>query len=748
MLPDVPPRDAAERTAGLPAARPSAHVAARSALPHRLARRTLPALLAAGLAVTAAAAPAGAEPPVDLTGQVVDLAGVLGDGTGDVEAAQRDLVDAAGVQLYAVFVDTFDGADGLQWAVDSAERSGIGTDDVVLAVAVEDRQYGLAVPNALGLSDATQSSIRRTALEPELSAEDWPGAVVATAEALGSALAGDTGTGGAVTPGATSTGSSGGGLLTFLLLGAVAVGGFLLLRSFRRKQQPGRGAAQNHGQGHGQGAGGPDGPAPVDTATLDSRASTALVRLDDTLRASEQELGFAQAQFGMEETRRFTEVLDAAKEDALAAFTLRQRLDDDIPETEDERRAMLTQILQLCGRAGAAIEEQTTAFDDLRDLQARAPEVLSRTGQRADEVEARVPAATRTLETLARTYPASALASVARNPEQATALLAAARESVAQGRTAVDADDRAAAVAAARIAENAVAQAVPLLDAVDRAGQELAGRRRPRSPRASRRWARTSTTRPASPRATPPCSPPPCTPAPSRDAARPPVTAATRCGACATCARPRPSWTPRSSRPAARPSRPTRAPAAARRDRAGDLAGARRHGLHRHAPRRGRSRGTHPARRGQRLPRRRPSGSRAPTRCRGSQSSSTPTCSPAPAQSMAQQDVQAWERHRCGGGPGGFGGHGRRRRRVRRQQRRQRSCSAASSSTACCAAGAAASAAGGFGGGWVGGGGGRLRRRRGRLRRAEAAASAAAVVTSDPAGPRPPDAPRHAGGRT
>ena len=445
----------------------------------RHARRAVAALLAAGLATATVATPAAAEPPVDLTGPVVDLAGVLGGDTSDVEAAQQDLLDAQGVQLYAVFVDTFDGADGLQWAVDSAERSGIGTDDVVLAVAVEERRYGLAVPNALGLGETTQSSIRRTALEPELSAEDWSGAVAATAEALGSALADGTGggTGGDTgTPATTtSSGSSGGGFLTVLLLGAVAVGGFLLFRSLRRRTGPGAGGSPAAGDGRGGPAGPGAAPAPVDTATLDARASTALVRLDDTLRASEQELGFAQAQFGIEETRRFTEVLEAAKQDALAAFTLRQRLDDDVPETEDERRSMLTQILQLCGRAGAAIGEQTEAFDGLRDLQARAPEVLAQTGQRADEVEARVPAARRALETLARTYPASALASVTRNPDQATALLAAARESVEQGRTAVGAGDRAAAVTAARTAENAVAQAVALLEAVDRAGQELAG---------------------------------------------------------------------------------------------------------------------------------------------------------------------------------------------------------------------------------------------------------------------------------
>ncbi len=468
------------RTVGTGAAAGPSRAVRRTGPGRRGVPRPLAALLAglllplATVSVLAgpAAGPAAAEPPVDFPSQLLDSAAVLGDGTDEVEAAQQSLQDAAGVQLYVAFVDSFDGEDGLQWAIASAERSGIGTDDVVLAVAVEERRYGLAVPNALGLDESTQSSIRRTALEPELTDSDWSGAVVATAAALESALVGTPGTAtGGGTDDGTNTGSSGGGFLTFLLLGAVAVVGFLLVRSFRSRKN----AAAGPGGGGPGTSDAPGAPEQVDTPTLDRRASTALVRLDDTLRASEQELGFAQAQFGDSETRRFGEVLAAAEKDALTAFTLRQRLDDDVPETEDERRGMLTQILGLCGRAGAAIDQQTEAFDALRDLHTRAPEVLEETDRRAAEVEARVPGATRTLDGLAATYPASALASVRQNPEQATRLLAAAHESVDEGRAAVTAGDRAAAVTAARTAENAVAQAVSLLDAVERAGQELAG---------------------------------------------------------------------------------------------------------------------------------------------------------------------------------------------------------------------------------------------------------------------------------
>jgi len=214
----------------------------------------------------------------------------------------------------------------------------------------------------------------------------------------------------------------------------------------------------------------------VDAATaLDRQSSAALVTLDDALRASEQELGFAQAQFGMASTRTFAAVLMAARAAVLQAFGLRQRLDDAVPETEVERTAMQRQILELCARADSALDQQTVAFDDLRDLHRRAPELLDETDRRATDASARVAASGATLTRLGSAYAGSSLSSVVANPEHAAALFVGAREAVAKGRAALVTDDRSTAVEAARTAESAVALALSLLDAVDRAEEELAG---------------------------------------------------------------------------------------------------------------------------------------------------------------------------------------------------------------------------------------------------------------------------------
>ncbi|WP_407344590.1 TPM domain-containing protein [Pengzhenrongella phosphoraccumulans] len=439
-----------------PAPRTFSSTTAPSPTPILTALRAAIAAVALVLFLGLGAAPAAADPPDAVSSQLTDSAGVLtATEASDVTAAQSDLEATASLRLYVVYVDSFDGTDPVSWATKTATATGLGANDLLLAVAVTDREYGFVASNSSPVSASEQARIRTDVIVPQLAKNNWAAAAIDTANALQ-----DTGSGSSSTTGSGS-GSGFSSLLTLFLVGLVVIGGFLLFRSMRSKsRQPGGPAGE---------------PAPVDTATLDRQASAALVTLDDELRSSEQELGFAQAQFGDAETRTFTTVLADAKAAGLRAFGLRQLLDDAEPETEDERRAMLLEILRLCTQADAALDGQTAAFEALRDLQARAPELLEEIDRRAAEATERIVTATQTLASLAATYPATSLASVSTNPEHAAGLLAAARESVVQGRAAVAAGDRATAVIAARTAENAVGQGTTLLDAVDRAGVELAG---------------------------------------------------------------------------------------------------------------------------------------------------------------------------------------------------------------------------------------------------------------------------------
>lgn len=405
-------------------------------------------LALAGAAVLAPSA--SAVPPLtQLDSEITDQSGVLDDGDeARVQTSLDQLADETPYQLFVVYVESFDGTDGRDWANRTATDAGLGVNDLLLAVATEGRAYGLSVDTNNGLSDAQLDQVEQVA-EDHLRDDDWAGAAIAAADTIR--------TGG--------TTSSGGGWGVAAAVGGLVVaggvGGWLWVRS-RRKNQVAADPA------------GPGDVSAVPTEELERRVGAALVEIDDAVRTSEQELGFAQAEFGLEATQDFSAALEAAKADVAQAFHLRQELDDDVPDSEPRRRQLLAGILELTEHAGASLDAQTDAFDELRSLQQRAPELLDETEQRAGEIEARVPVARETLDGLAASYPTSALASVRGNPDQATALVAHARDAVASGRAALTGRTRSAAVAHLRAAQNALGQAATLLDAVDQAGAQLA----------------------------------------------------------------------------------------------------------------------------------------------------------------------------------------------------------------------------------------------------------------------------------
>lgn len=420
-------------------------------------RRILPVLVS-GLVLIAGPAAAGVsvEQPPEVTDEITDRVDALGGRTDDVREALDRLAADTPYQLFVVFVDSFDDWDSGDWADETAVGSGLGDDDLLLAVAIGDRRFATSVGDN-ALTDEQLAAVE-AAIEDELSANDWAGAAIAGADGYGDAARDGDGE-----PGGGSSGSGGGFPWLPVGLGTAGVVGLVALLRRRQPTGPVRG---------------PDGApltgaAALPTDELAKVAARGIVAVDDALKASEQELGFAQAQFGEQATTPFAAVIATGKQKLAQAFELRRRLDDTTPEAEPERRAMLLEVVRLCDEVDRDLDAQTAEFARLRDLQARAPEVLAEVDRRATEVQGRLPASRATLEQLATRYPATALASVRENVGQAEALLAGARENAAAGQGAV-ASDRAKAVSLARLAEDAVAQAVLLLDGVDRAGSDLA----------------------------------------------------------------------------------------------------------------------------------------------------------------------------------------------------------------------------------------------------------------------------------
>lgn len=396
---------------------------------------------------------AAAEPPLRVGPAVTDAAGVLaaGDEARITEAFGR-LREANGTQLFVVYVESFDGAAGQEWADESAALSQFGRDDVLLAVAVGDRAYGVSVAEDYGPSDSTVDGAIADA-EGRLAAGDWAGAAIALSDGLGGG-GGDFPTG------------------TVLVGGVLLVGGGAWYVTSRRRRT--RAAAQAPVDQ------GPSGPAvprdeftDVATDDLAYRASAGLIEVDEAVRTSESELSAARGHFGDAAVAGFATAVEQSRADMLRAFGIRQQLDDDVPEDEPAQRAMYAEIIRACRAADERLDAQVAAFDALRDLEARAPEYVAGLAGRRDAVLARLPQAESAWAALSARYAPSALEPVAGSPARARSLLDVAGTEVAAARAALDAGSRPAAVVSGRAAEDAITQAETLLDGIPRRGTEL-----------------------------------------------------------------------------------------------------------------------------------------------------------------------------------------------------------------------------------------------------------------------------------
>ncbi|MBH0025180.1 TPM domain-containing protein [Salinibacterium sp. SWN248] len=419
--------------------------------------------LAAALALLTAT-PALADDPVSLDGAyVVDSAGVLAGDSGDVTDALDLLYDRAGIQLFVVYVDEFTNPSSpIDWADATAEANGLGDDDLLLAVAVSQRQYALSVSADAPLTDV-QLDAAEAAIESQLRDDNWGQAAIAGADSLASDSAAGSGTGSDSGTGTESgtTESSSGGISVLPILGGVAVIGVGAYAFYRVRRRGNTGAAAG---------------APVESVSqeeLDRRAGSALVELDDALKTSEQELGFAEAQFGAQATTNFAASLKEASAAVAQAFRIRQKLDDSEPETAEQKRAMTIEIIGLCERADDLLDAQAAAFDELRKLETNAPAALAETSTLIAKASERLPATESALEALRGRYAPVAIEAVTDNGERARALLASAVADSTAASAAIEAQKPSEAAVGVRTAQAELGQAIQLMDAVDSLATEL-----------------------------------------------------------------------------------------------------------------------------------------------------------------------------------------------------------------------------------------------------------------------------------
>lgn len=417
-------------------------------------------LLAAAIALVFLPATVLAQVIPRLGGPVTDLTGVLAGRESEIESAIGRVRDADGVEVWVLFVDTNDGLTAEEFARQTFETNSLGGNDALFVVAVTDRTDFVWTEDEEITSDEIDRVTGEIA-EPRLRDSDYAGAVIAVTEALGEAkrpgvVPSAQPTAQPSTPGGESGGGTIVGALGIVVAIVLVVVGLLFVVGRIRQGQLDRRTAEESDRRTGQLAG---------------EANTLLIEADDAIREADQELGFAEAQFGDADVAPLRDALSAARTELQASFTVRQQLDDDVPEDPATRERMLGEIVERSRRALGLLDEQVRRIKDLRELQDRAPELLGQLPAAIDALEARLPAAETAFDRL-NGYAPSSWQPVKGNLEEARKRIAYARTEVERG-SAVLASDHPAAAGSVRAARDALAQAGSLLDAIERLATSL-----------------------------------------------------------------------------------------------------------------------------------------------------------------------------------------------------------------------------------------------------------------------------------
>ncbi|GGF01596.1 TPM domain-containing protein [Mycetocola zhadangensis] len=417
--------------------------------------------LAVAVTLGIPAAAFAAEPVTLESSRVLDDSGVLdASGVASIEDAVDELRSETGADLWVVYVDTFENpSDAAEWANTTAQTNGLGPNQYLLAVATEGRTYYLSGDSSGPVTDEQLGEIEQQLVLPQLQSDNWAGAGIAAAQGLTNAISGE--------DVASSPGDGGGvssGTVWIVLLVIVAIAIILVIALMRRRKKA---AAVDPRAGE------PAELAAVSTEDLGRQAGSALIETDDAVRTSEQELGFAIAQYGEESATTFRGAITTAKATLSQAFTIQQRLDDAEPDTEQQVRAWNAEIIQLCTDANATLDQEAAAFDELRQIEKNAPDAVVRLRTELGRVSGRTAPAEATLSRLSGTYSAAALGAVADNVAEAEERLRFASTGLDAAEQDLAAGDLSSAAVDIRAAEDSIEQAGILLDAIDHAAADL-----------------------------------------------------------------------------------------------------------------------------------------------------------------------------------------------------------------------------------------------------------------------------------
>lgn len=391
-----------------------------------------------------ASASATAPGPLD-PGYVTDHSGVVSGGDlADAQATLERLRDEARIDLFIVLVpDYSDPADAEQWTDATAGGNGLAADQYLISVATEGRNFTMWRHDEGRMSVAERDRIL-DAMLPDLRDSDFSAAVVAAADeaydiyVLGPQRSAQTG----------------------LIIGVVVVIGVIVLVIVLLVRRARKRAAERAER-----------EARIEQ--IAQQANIALVRTDDLVRSSEQELEYARAQFGDEVIGEFVTALQTSRKNLDEAFSLKQKLDDEVPDTDEERLAWNERVLQLCSESTQVLEERKSDFDVLRRLEQNAPAALENVRRLRSAAGAEIDRAEQILSTLTSAYASDVVSSVAGNVAEARSRMAFTDAQIQEAEQQIGAGETGDAAVSIRAAEGAVQQATQLEDAIEKLQTDL-----------------------------------------------------------------------------------------------------------------------------------------------------------------------------------------------------------------------------------------------------------------------------------
>ncbi|MEV7631218.1 TPM domain-containing protein [Microbacterium sp. NPDC089318] len=417
---------------------------------------TAAALLLAAIGGIATAPAASATDPGELDGQITDRSGVVS--ASDRAAAQETLDklrDEAGIDLFFVMVPQYTSPeDPAEWTTRTAQGNGFSDTQYLISVSTEGRNYTMYRPDA-GQMTVEQRDQILAAMRPDLSNSDFSHAVVAGADEAYDIYVLEPQRAAEQQRRAAEAAARTGVIVGIVaVIAAIVIVIVLLVRRARRR------AAENAKR-------------QAQLAELGQQANIALVRTDDLVRTSEQEMEYARAQFGDDVIGPFVLALKTSRTNLDEAFSLQQKLDDEVPDTDDQRIEWNQRILQLCSDSTQALEARKAEFDELRELEQNAPAALENVRRLRAAAGAEIDRADETLSALAATYSASTISPVVDNTTEARSRLAFADERIREADAFIAAGETGDAAVAVRAAEGAVQQATQLEDAVEKLQSDL-----------------------------------------------------------------------------------------------------------------------------------------------------------------------------------------------------------------------------------------------------------------------------------